>query len=422
MAETSNLLRMLDTIQNQVTAIHKYLLESGQPEPRFDASAPNIDYTGVEEVRAATLDNLLHLRDLLSTPREILQYHCETDFVSRHALDFLRIYDIVPVDETRTYDQIAVQTEPRIPTKTVRRILRHAITQRIFCEPQPGIVAHTSVSRLIAEDVTIRDYYGLKCQDVWPAATRVVDALSRWPHLTGQEHTGYVLVHGKPRWEMLAEDPARQAKYDNAMRPFSNDRTFSTAQVVEGFDWEALRKATIVDVGGGMGTVSKSLAEAFPLLTLIVQDKADVVANGSAEDPEAHPRVSWMAHDFFTTQPVKGADMYFFRRVFMEWEDERAIQIIRALTPAMKRGSRLLILDFYVPSPGTSPLWQERRFRATDMTAMAVANGAQRELDEWQVLIEAAGPGFRFRGVRPIPASELVFIEAEWAGIEDTVG
>ncbi|KAL3426388.1 sterigmatocystin 8-o-methyltransferase [Phlyctema vagabunda] len=360
-------------------------------------------------MRMDALDSLLELRDLLSTPREVLQYHCETDFVSRHALDAFGIYSLVPLGKTRTYDEIASQTRPRLPTKTVRRLLRHAITQRIFCEVQPRRVAHTSVSWLLAEDVTIRDYYGLKSQDVWPAATRIVDALIKWPCATGPMHTGYVLVHGQPRQQILAQDPARNMKYDHAMR------------VVDGYDWAALGKATVVDVGGGMGTVSQSLAKAFPLLDLIVQDKPAVIARARTKagpeislDADARSRVHFMEHDFFTHQPVQDADVYLFRRVFMEWEDERAMQIIRALIPALKRGSQILIVDFYVPTPGTCPLSQERRFRATDMTAMAVANGAQRELDEWQSLVEAVDPGFRFRFVRPIPISEVVFVEVEW--------
>ncbi|KAI1193017.1 S-adenosyl-L-methionine-dependent methyltransferase [Nemania serpens] len=420
MANPSQLLGLLNEIQDQVSAIHLHLSATSQHEPSFDALAPNIDYAGIDGVRALALDNLLHLRDLLSTPREILQYHTETDFVSRHVLDVFNIYNLVPVGETRTYEEIAAQTSPRLPTKTVRRLMRHAITQRVFCEVQPGVIAHTNVSRLLTEDKTIRDYYSLKGEDAWPAATRVADALLKWPDSTGPKHTGYMLAHGRPRHEIMAQDPRRNAKYDNAMRAFADDITFSTVQVVKGFDWAALGKATVVDVGGGMGTVSKALAESFPLLKFIVQDQPNVISNASVEDMDSKvkERVKFMEHDFFTAQPIKNADIYFFRRVFMEWEDDRAIQILRSLTPALKRGSRVLILDFYVPSPGACPLWQERRFRGTDMTAMAVANGAPRELDEWQALIETADAGFQFKSVRPVPLSELVFVEAQWAGEE----
>ena len=194
------------------------------------------------------------------------------------------------------------------------------------------------------------------------------------------------------------------------------DRSHSVQHVVKGYDWAALGKATVVDVGGGIGTVSRILAKHFPLLDFVVEDRADVLVNAALDDPEIKHRISFVEHDFFQEQPVKNAEVYFIRRVLMEWTDEKAVEILKALKPALKVGALVQVQDFYVPEPGACPLWQERKFRGSDMLALAIANAGQRELEEWRSLFEHAGPGFEFQGVRMVPATDIAFIEAVWKG------
>ena len=100
-----------------------------------------------------------------------------------------------------------------LPVKTLKRILRHAISQRIFYEPSPGVVAHTQASRLLAENQAYRDYYGTVCQEVWPAATRTVDAIRKWPGSKERSESGYQLAHGRTMYETLARDEVKQRRY-----------------------------------------------------------------------------------------------------------------------------------------------------------------------------------------------------------------
>jgi hypothetical protein len=49
----------------------------------------------------------------------------------------------------------------------------------------------------------------------------------------------------------------------------------------EAYDWKSLEKDDlVVDVGGGVGTVTLMLAKSFPHLRYIVQDRAAVVPDG----------------------------------------------------------------------------------------------------------------------------------------------
>ena len=54
----------------------------------------------------------------------------------------------------------------------VRRILRHAMTYRIFCEPRKGVVAHTAASKLLAKNPLMHEWIGMVSEEMWPAATR----------------------------------------------------------------------------------------------------------------------------------------------------------------------------------------------------------------------------------------------------------
>ena len=288
------------------------------------------------------------------------------------------------------------------------------MAQRIFHEPEPGRVAHTHASALLAENAAVRDYVGTVCAEIWPAATKLADAVEKWPAGRGREESGYVLAHGRTLKQTLEAEPGKRLRHDRALGAFSNDRSFSMQHLVHGFDWAGLGEgAVVVDVGGGIGSASRALAKAFPRLRLVVQDREEVVRGAVVEDEE---KIQFLAHDFFQEQPVKGADVYFFRRVMMEWTDEKAVEIVKALRPALKKGALVQIQDPYVPPPGSCPIWQERKYRDSDMLAMSLGSGGSREDGEWKRIFDLAGPGFDFKGVRTVPGSNIAFIEAVWQG------
>jgi len=85
------------------------------------------------------------------------------------------------------------------------------------------------------------------------------------------------------------------------------------------------------------------------------------VNNGQAELAEKyHGRVRFMQHNFFTPQPIKDADAYFFRLIFHDWPDDECIEILRNLVPALKNGASVLICDIVLPEPDTVPTRLEK--------------------------------------------------------------
>lgn len=63
----------------------------------------------------------------------------------------------------------------------VRKVVRAAIAQRIFEEPQPGVIRHSAASRLLAEDPGIHDYVATVSDELWPAAAQTCNAWAKFP-------------------------------------------------------------------------------------------------------------------------------------------------------------------------------------------------------------------------------------------------
>lgn len=78
--------------------------------------------------------------------------------------------DVVPIKGQVSFGEIAGATGLDEPL--VRRLLRHAMARHIFHEPEPGMVAHTKMSKYFVEP-SMKDFLGFGAQEGWPAATRV---------------------------------------------------------------------------------------------------------------------------------------------------------------------------------------------------------------------------------------------------------
>ena len=69
-----------------------------------------------------------------------------------------------------TFEEISQRSGLTVPH--VRRILRHATTYRIFCEPRKGTIAHTAASLYLATNPSMREWIGMVTEEMWPAASK----------------------------------------------------------------------------------------------------------------------------------------------------------------------------------------------------------------------------------------------------------
>ena len=159
------------------------------------------------------------------------------------------------------------------------------------------------------------------------------------------------------------------------MAMFSTGPGFEAKHIFDAFDWAAINKGIVVDVGGSHGSLSIEIARSYPDLSFIVQDQAEIAREGRKKLPkDLANQVSFMAHDFFTDQPVLDADVYLLRWILHDWSDKYAIRILQALRPALKDGAKVVIMEQVLPDPGSIPCYQERGLRLE--SALSLSNPA----------------------------------------------
>ncbi|OHE91113.1 O-methyltransferase [Colletotrichum orchidophilum] len=186
---------------------------------------------------------------------------------------------------------------------------------------------------------------------------------------------------------------------------------------VRGYPWElTLRNgAVIVDVGGGIGSSIQALRTNFPDLQNdfvgIVQDLPGMIEHATSywqkTDPQALATgaVKLTAHNFFDENPVKGADVYWFRSVIVDWQNDDLTTIFTHIKNAMAPGKSRLLIGEYMMHPtcgdtllpdAPSPLLKNYgEFQAMGLISgfvLAVsANGRQRTFDDLSNVVGAAG-------------------------------
>ena len=130
---------------------------------------------------------------------------------------------------------------------------------------------------------------------------------------------------------------------------------------------------------------------------------------------ELSPRIQFMPLDFIKDlQPVKNADVYFFRWIFHDWSEKYSKTILENLIPALKPGARIVIMDNVLPPPGAIPNWQEERLRSMDLTMLEMQNSQEREFDDWKNLFASVDSRFKWKGGHQPRGSRLWILTAIW--------
>ena len=249
----------------------------------------------------------------------------------------------------------------------MRRFVQHAIINRFFQEQNLGFVSHSAASLLLKQSQGMQDTVGFLLNDIAPGSLHVIEAMSKWPGSGEPTETGINIVErtSDPFYQHLARDAERSRRFGGGMRFMTQGSLYDIKHLINGYDWGALDMpgGRVVDVGGGHGGVSQALARATKHLHFVVQDLHGTVTEGEKLlPPDVAGRVEFMTHDFFAPQPVRHADVYFFRFILHNWSDKYAAQILEKLIPAMKSGSRVVIYEF-LPDEVANTSWTQKQKR-----------------------------------------------------------
>ena len=216
--------------------------------------------------------------------------------------------------------------------------------------------------------------------------------------ITGE--SAFEHVYTKPLFDYLAQHPDAQATFDAYMT--ANKDPFAAA-LAEKYDFSEFRH--IVDVGAGSGSVSAAILSGNPKLEAIIFDQPQVISAAMRLLTAAglHARCRLVPGDFFESIPT-GGDIYMLSNIIHDWDDARAVGILRNCRAAMKRATPLILLETVLPPHG-----QPTRALLADVNMMVMLTGKERTEDEYGSLLHTAG----LRLSRIVPISQrLSLIEA----------
>jgi hypothetical protein len=147
----------------------------------------------------------------------------------------------------------------------------------------------------------------------------------------------------------------------------------------------------------------------------VVEDLPGTAADGERMlNAQFKDRIRFLGHNLNDEQPVKGADLYMFRSVLLNWPDAYVVKFLKNLVPALKPGAKVLINEGCLPEPGTVSSWDDKLLRCLDLCMMAMFTSKERTVEEWAGLFQAADTRFKFVGARKPESSLLWIIEAVW--------
>ncbi|KAG5224754.1 hypothetical protein OIU78_023028 [Salix suchowensis] len=276
---------------------------------------------------------------------------------------------------------------PIHPTKThfVYRLMRILVHSGFFVQQNgsgdtegEGYVL-TNASQLLVKDNPF-SVAPLLLANLDPILTQPWHHVSAWfqNDVPSPFHTAYE----RTLWEHASHEPKLNQFFNEAMA--SDARLVSSVMINECKGvFEGLN--SLVDVGGGTGTMAKALAKEFQHLDCTVFDLPHVVA-----DLEGRGNLNYLGGDMF--EEIPQGDAILLKWILHDWNDEDCVKILRQCKEAIKgrEGGKVIIIDMVVEN-------NKREARSTetqlffDMLMMVVVTGKERNKNEWSKLFSDAG-------------------------------
>ncbi|KAL9576993.1 MAG: hypothetical protein Q9212_006660 [Teloschistes hypoglaucus] len=157
-----------------------------------------------------------------------------------------------------------------------------------------------------------------------------------------------------------------------------------------------------VDIGGNVGHRAAEVLSKHPELAgrVMVQDRGEVI--------QCHPDIKgiqWLEHDFFKTQPVKGAKYYYLRHILHNWSSNEAIQILANIVPAMSADSLVAIDEVVMPEMNAHS-WPA----GLDIQMYALFGTMERTALQWDAILDKAGlRAVKVKRISPVMCTAVIY-------------
>lgn len=275
----------------------------------------------------------------------------------------------------RPVDELARETKTHAPT--LYRVLRTLASVGLFREVSPRTFALQPLGELIRSGE-----HSMRGMVLWLNDPRHDHAFGHFMQTVETGATAVEHAHGHTHpWQWLAGQPDLLAIFQDAMTANSNNMH---AAAVAAYDFSGI--GTLVDVGGGHGTLLSRILTQHGELRGTVYDRPEVIADARKhiEARKLGGRCEAVGGDFF--QSVPAGDAHIMSFILHDWYDDKAATILRNIARAQKPGGKLLLVELVVP-PGDEPGFA----KVLDIEMLAIAGGRERTEAEFRALLSEGG-------------------------------
>lgn len=304
------------------------------------------------------------------------------------ALNGLGVYDAL-ADGPRTAEELAEATGAHAPS--LYRMLRGLCGHGLFTEDRQHRFALTSLSDVMRSNhpSTVRSMLQFIQPDV-----------AAWLNI---EHTlrhgegAFEVVTGETYWDHIKSNRCFGEQVENEIWCMTEHEL---TMVLAAYDWASI--GTLVDLGGGTGQMMAGLLRAVPTMRGVLFDLPEVAPHALPVLTEAGvaDRCEIVSGDFFVSVP-EGGDAYLLKRVFYDFTNDEAIDILRQVRKAMGPHGRVLTLDGVARSDNRLDVGKSH-----DMFILPLGHGRCRTRQELAEIF--AGAGLQLTRVIPTGIFPLV--------------
>ncbi|WP_017575206.1 methyltransferase [Nocardiopsis kunsanensis] len=282
-------------------------------------------------------------------------------------------------EEPRDGAELAVAVDA--DAGALERLLRASTMLGLVRETEQGRFELTPQSHLLRADVpgSVRPFLLTYFDDaVWHA----------WGSLEHSVRTGesaFEHTHGVDMFTHFSASPELNTMFHRAM---SLGTAQEAAALAAAHDFTAHH--TVVDVGGGNGTLLSVILSSAPGTRGVLLDTAD----GTTEAAEvlnragAADRCEVLHTDFLAAAPP-AADAYVLKSVLHDWDDERCRAILRNVRAAMPDDAVVLVVELLAPETTRSGL--DPYLAISDVNLLVTTSGRERTETELTELLSDAG-------------------------------
>ncbi len=219
--------------------------------------------------------------------------------------------------------------------------------------------------------------YALLAEQQYLPAWRLLDAA-----LHGKENP-FQNAFGSMVWDYRQTNPAAGTLFNDWLHAQSGTLADELADALP-----ISPTGTIADIGGGLGILLSKVLLKHPDCRGVLAEQASVLLQAEAflGHHGLAGRCLLAETDFLVAVPP-GCDCYLLKSVLHNWNDRDAARILKSVHSAMEPAARLIIIERLLPALATedpAAVWM-------DLHMLNVLGGAERTLDQYQVLLRESG-------------------------------